>query len=222
VVSGGALRERRADDAHADFLAGIDGAPLAEPQLLRFQAGRRRRFWTGNCIAAELASGFLEPLESTSIHLATRAIFALLEHFPDRDFDPANIAAYNARLIEEIEHARDFLVLHYALSQRDGSAFWRQMRVMPLPGSLQERVELYRATGRIRPRTGDLFSDLSWFYLFKGMGVRPRGYDPLIDGVPGDAFAATLTRMAQERATACRGAIAHDRALPPGVTAPIS
>jgi tryptophan halogenase len=197
-----------------DFLAGIDGPPLAEPRILRFQAGRRQRFWDRNCIAIGLASGFLEPLESTSIHLATSGVFALLEHFPDLDFDPANVAAYNAHLIDEIERARDFIFLHYHLSERDDSAFWRQMRATPMPDSLRDRVEAYRATGRIRTRAGELFSDLSWFYVLDGMGVRPRRYDPLVDIVPSRQFAEIMARIRRETRDACRGAPAHDAALP--------
>ena len=209
-----------AEEARADFLAGIDGDPIAEPRLLRFTAGRRRRFWERNCIAVGLSSGFLEPLESTSIHLAISAVFALLEHFPDRDFDPCNIAAYNAALIEEIERARDFIFLHYHLSERDDSDFWRQMRAAPMPDTLRERVETFRATGRVRPCAGELFTDLSWFYIFEGMGVHPRAYDPLLDIVPRADFAAMLARLAEETAAACRGAPSHDFALPEAIRAP--
>jgi tryptophan halogenase len=207
-------------DAEADFLAGIDGKPIAEPRLLRFQAGRRRAFWTRNCIAVGLASGFLEPLESTSIHLAISAVYALLEHFPDRDFDAHNIAAYNSGLVEEIERARDFIFLHYHLSARDDSDFWRQMRATPMPDTLRERVEIYRATGRIRPRAGELFTDLSWFYVLDGMGVRPSAYDPLIDIVPPDHFASMLAQMARQTEEACRTAPSHDLALSRLITVP--
>ncbi len=197
-----------------DFLGGIDGAPLAEPRTLRFQAGRRRHFWDRNCVAVGLASGFLEPLESTSIHFAISGVFALLEHFPDRDFDPVNIAAYNAHLIDEIERARDFIFLHYHLSERDDSLFWRQMRATALPDTLAERIEGYRATGRVRTRPGELFSDLSWFYVLDGMGVRPRSYDPLLDIAPRRQFAEIMARIRHEIGDACRGAPAHDAVLP--------
>ena len=195
-----------------DFLAGIDGPPLAEPRTLRFRAGRRRLFWTQNCVAIGLASGFLEPLESTSIHLAIRGVMNLLEHFPDRDFDARNIAAYNDDLIDEVERARDFIVLHYCLNARDG-AFWHQMRSMALPDSLTDRIETYRATGRIRPRVGELFTDLSWFYIFEGLGLHPRTHDPLLDIVPRDTFANILTRIAQDTSTACEHAPKHETHL---------
>ena len=203
-----------AAQAHADFLAGIDGPPLAEPRILRFSAGRRRQLWDRNCIAVGLSSGFLEPLESTSIHFAISSIFALLEHFPDLDFDPANIAAYNDRLIEELDRARDFIFLHYCLNDRQGLDFWRQMRTTAMPDTLHDRVETYRATGRIRTKPHELFSDLSWFYVLEGMGVRPRAHDPLIDIVEPPIFAAILARMRQDMAAGCQAARPHDAMLP--------
>lgn len=214
-ASGAATREA----ALQDFLGSIDGPPLAEPRVLRFQAGRRRVFWARNCVAVGLSSGFLEPLESTSIHLAISGALQLLEHFPDRDFDCSNTAAYNAALTDEIERARDFIVLHYALSERDDTDFWRQMRAAPMPDTLRERVDTYRATGRVRPRAGELFSDLSWFYVLEGMGVRPGAYDPLMDIVPPPQFAAILARMAADTDAACRGAPTHDAQLPVALTA---
>ncbi len=198
-----------------DFLGQIDGEPLAAPRVLRFQAGRRETFWRGNCVAIGLASGFLEPLESTSIHLAISGILNLLEHFPDRDFDPGNIAAYNAELTDEVERIRDFIVLHYVLTERDDTDFWRQVRATPLPDTLQERLDVYRATGRVKPRPGELFTDLSWFYIFEGMGVRPASYDPLMDVVPSPRLRQMLDQIRGEVALACRDAPPHDAVLPP-------
>ena len=211
VYCSGATSDEAALD---DFLAGIDGPPLAPPRVLRFQAGRREVFWKANCVAIGLASGFLEPLESTSIHLAISGVLNLLEHFPDRDFDPALIAAYNAGLVEEVERVRDFIVLHYVLTERDDTAFWRQVRAIPWPDTLRERVDLYRATGRVRPRPGELFTDLSWFYVLEGMGVRPAAYDPLMDVVPAPRLAAMLGEIRRDVALACRDARPHDEALP--------
>ena len=200
-------------DAEAEFRSALGCEPTADTRLLRFQAGRRERSWVRNCVAVGLSSGFLEPLESTSIHLAISTVMALLEHFPDRDFDPRNIAACNAVLVDEIEQARDFIFLHYRMTERADSEFWRQMRATPMPDGLQERVELYQATGRIRVRPGELFTDLSWFYVLEGMGVRPRAYDPLIDVAPPPLFAGAISSMAAETAVACRGAPLQDRVL---------
>jgi tryptophan halogenase len=198
------------EEARADLLATVGGTPLAEPRLLRFTTGRRKQYWNRNCIALGLASGFLEPLESTSIHLVTSALYHLLEYFPDTSFDPANIAAYNAALIEECERVRDFIVLHYCLTQREDTPLWRYCRSMQLPDSLTERIELYRRTGRIRPRSSELFTDVSWFYIFEGLGVRPQSYDPLLDVVPAEAFRELLGSLASANASVVRSAPSHD------------
>jgi tryptophan 7-halogenase len=170
------------DSAALEDLLEEIGEPLAEPRLLRFTAGRRRRFWSRNCVALGLASGFLEPLESTSIQLVVNGLYNLLDHFPDRGFDQANIDSYNTELIEETERIRDFLILHYCLNQRDDAPFWQDCRSVRLPESLAQRIELYRGTGRIRAGARELFTDLSWFFIFEGMGVEPASLDPLIDG----------------------------------------
>lgn len=207
------------ETACRDLLAQVGETPLAEPRVLRFTTGRRRRFWNGNCIALGLASGFIEPLESTSIHLVMSGVYNLLEHFPDRDFDPANIAAYNAELIEEIERIRDFVVLHYCATEREDTAFWRHCRAMTLPDSLAERIAVYRASGRVRPRPGELFTDLSWFYVLDGLGVKPASYDPLMDVVPAGQLREILGRMAEATAAGLTGARPHDSYFPAPVRA---
>lgn len=182
IGNGYVYSSRHSSDTAAleDLLEEI-GEPLAEPRLLRFTAGRRRRFWSRNCVALGLASGFLEPLESTSIQLVVNGLHNLLDHFPDRAFDQANIDSYNTELIEEMERIRDFLILHYCLNQRDDAPFWQDCRAVRLPESLAQRIELYRGTGRIRPGARELFTDLSWFFIFEGLGVEPASLDPLID-----------------------------------------
>jgi tryptophan halogenase len=201
------------EEAVADLAATV-GTALGEPRLLRFTTGRRRLLWNGNCVALGLASGFLEPLESTSIHLVTSGLYHLLEHFPDRDFDQANIDTYNARAIEEIETIRDFLILHYCLVQREDSAFWRHCRSMAIPASLRERIALYRGTGRIRVRAGELFTDLSWFYILEGLGVQPAACDPLLD-VPGaDQLRGVLNSLAAATAALVASARPHDSYFP--------
>ncbi|MGC8519771.1 MAG: tryptophan halogenase family protein [Steroidobacteraceae bacterium] len=184
------------DTAAIDDLVGSIGTPLSAPRLLRFTAGHRRALWRHNCVALGLASGFLEPLESTSIQLVINGVFNLLDHFPDRRFDAANIAAYNRELIEELEHIRDFLILHYWASRRVDGPFWPEVRAIRLPDSLQERIALYQGTGRIRTRPNELFTDLSWFYIFVGLGLRPQSGDPLIDAA---AFAQARTVMRSVR-----------------------
>jgi tryptophan halogenase len=204
-------------DALEDLLAAVGKKTLAEPRYLRFVTGRRRQFWSHNCVALGLASGFLEPLESTSIHLVASGVYKLLEHFPDRAFAPENIASYNAESIDELERIRDFIVLHYCLTQRDDAPLWRDCRSMRIPDSLAQRIELYRRTGRIRIKAGELFSDLSWFYIFDGMGVRPASYDPLMDVVKDEQLRSILARLAQSTAAAVEPAPSHDSYFPPRV-----
>ncbi|MDP3801820.1 tryptophan halogenase family protein [Brevundimonas sp.] len=170
------------DQPALDELArAVGGDFLAEPRQLRFTTGRRRAFWKGNVVALGLASGFMEPLESTSIHLVTSGLYKLLDHFPDRSFEPANIAAYNAALIEEYETIRDFILVHYCLSERRDTPFWRDVTSQPLPDSLKARIDLYRASGRCPFRQGDLFVDVNWYYVLHGLGLRPRRPDPLTE-----------------------------------------
>ena len=198
------------EQAHTDLVSTCGAKPLADPRFLRFVTGRRKLFWNRNCVALGLASGFLEPLESTSIHLVTSGMYHLLEHFPDRGFDPANIQSYNSELIEESERIRDFIVLHYHLTRRDDAPLWRYCRSMAIPDALQERIDLYRGTGRIRPRAGELFTDLSWFYIFEGLGVRPNGYDRLLDVIPTAKLSEILASMARATAAVAKDAPPHD------------
>jgi len=166
--------------------------------------------WNRNCVALGLAAGFLEPLESTSIHLVTSGLYHLLEHFPDRRFDQVTIDSYNAEVIEECERIRDFIVLHYCLTQREDGPLWRQCRSMTLPDTLAQRIELYRRTGRIRVRSGELFTDLSWFHVFNGMGVRPQGYDPLVDVVSVEKLREVMQSLARSTAEQTAAAPPHD------------
>ena len=198
------------EDACADLLGVIGTPPLAEPRFLRFTTGRRKVFWSGNCIALGLASGFLEPLESTSIHLVSSGIYHLLEHYPDTHFDQSNIDSYNAEVTHEFERIRDFLVLHYCLTQREDAPLWRYCRSMTVPDTLLQRIELYRGTGRVRWRAGELFTDTSWFYIFEGLGVTPRHYDPLLDVVTLDKLEEILASLAAGTAAVQRAAPAHD------------
>jgi tryptophan halogenase len=181
VGNGYVYSSRHLDDQAAldDLMRQVGGDFLAEPRQLRFKTGRRTAFWKGNVVALGLASGFLEPLESTSIHLVTSALYKLLDHFPDRSFDPANIAAYNTALIEEFETIRDFILAHYCLSERRDTPFWRDVTSQALPDNLEARIDLYRATGRCPARAGDLFADVNWYYVLHGLGLRPRTPDPL-------------------------------------------
>jgi len=168
-------------EAQERLLGNLTGKALADPLLVRFTTGRRRKFWNKNCVALGLAAGFVEPLESTSIHMIQRGIAMLLQHFPDRRFEPADIERYNKLFVFEYERIRDFLILHYLPSERGDSAFWRHCRALPVPDSLQAKLDLFRAYGRIVREDTELFPVQSWLYIFIGNNILPRGYDPMAD-----------------------------------------
>ena len=180
------------DEATAILMANLDGKPTAEPRPIRFTTGRRQQFWVGNCVAVGLSSGFMEPLESTSIHLIHTAISRIIGYFPHRGFEAADIAAYNAVTATEYERIRDFLILHYKVTRRDDSAFWNYCRTMPIPDSLQLKMDLFAANGRTLRESDDLFTEMSWLQVMVGQGVMPRGYHPFADLRTADEVAAYL------------------------------
>jgi len=169
------------DQAVVGLLERLEGPRLSEPRLLRFKAGRRASAWVGNCVALGLAAGFLEPLESTSIHLVQTGLARLFALFPDRDYDPVISAEYNRLTAIESERVRDFLIFHYAASQRDDTAFWRHCRALPVPESLAHKRELFSKTGRISVLEHETFEPASWLALFTGMQVWPDRYEPVVD-----------------------------------------
>jgi tryptophan halogenase len=202
------------DAAQTELLQALDDPPGAEPRSLRFTPGRRTRAWVGNCVAIGLASGFLEPLESTSIQLICAGVFNLLDHFHDRSFSPALAASYNAELAQDMEQIRDFLILHYALTTRRDTPFWRDVAHAPLPDSLQARIELYRAGGIVRHQPRDLFTEPSWFYVFDGMGVVPRHTDRMLDVIEPARLAAMLDRICRDTQAAAARGVPHAALFP--------
>ena len=170
----------RDEEAQRILLSSIEGRALRDPLSLRFTTGRRRLSWNKNCVAVGLSAGFLEPLESTGIHLIQRGIALLWQFFPDRRFKQTDIDRYNRQLGFEYERIRDFLIVHYNKTQRAGD-FWGHCRNMQLPDSLQERLDLFRSYGRIVRDENELFNVQSWLFLFVGQDVRPESYDPRAD-----------------------------------------
>ncbi len=167
--------------AQEELMSSLEGKALANPLNLRFATGRRKSFWNKNCVAIGLSAGFLEPLESTSIHLIQRGIAVLLKLFPDRDFRSADIDRYNKIFASEYQRVRDFLFIHYRMTERDDSELWRHCRNIAPPDSLQERIDLFSSYGRIEREDNELFPVQSWLYVLIGQNVMPSGYDPLAD-----------------------------------------
>ena len=187
-------------EAESILMANLDGKALAEPRHLSFRTGRARSFWVRNCVAVGLASGFLEPLESTSIHLIHMAVARILNFFPrfgEGGFDAADIAEYNALTQREYENIRDFLVLHYKLTRRQDSAFWNYCRCMPIPERLQRKMDLFASNGRLYREGEELFAEVSWLQVMLGQGLKPRAYHPFADLLPEAEVMAYLNNVEQ-------------------------
>jgi tryptophan halogenase len=180
------------DDAHRTLVENLDGVMLGEPRPLRFTTGRREMFWYKNCISLGLASGFLEPLESTSIHLIQSNISRLIELFPTRAFEPAAIAEYNRRVGHEFELIRDFLILHYHQTSREDSEFWRYCANMEIPDSLAAKMDLFRGNGLLHKDADDLFRESSWVQVMVGQGLQPAGYHTMADRLSAEQLAGFL------------------------------
>ena len=179
------------------LLSNIEGAPLNEPKIIHFRTGRRRKQWNRNCLALGLASGFLEPLESTSIHLIQQGIVRFLRMFPTNgEVIEQDIAEFNRQADFDIEHIRDFIILHYHVTERNDTAFWRHCTQMDVPESLRHRIDLFRRTGRVFREGNELFDD-SWQQVMIGQGLMPQRYHPLVDTMSKAELETLLTQTKQ-------------------------
>ncbi|HET9638454.1 MAG TPA: tryptophan halogenase family protein [Allosphingosinicella sp.] len=185
------------DEAASTLLANLDGEPLAALNPLRFLAGKRRQVWKKNCVALGLAAGFLEPLESTSIHLVQSGIARLLALFPTHRFEDADIAEFNAQTDFEWEKVRDFIFLHYRLNRREGE-LWRRCREVEPPASLAHKIELFESHGAIIRYNQELFNEISWLQVMYGQGLRPRGHHPLADQPTGKELALLIDSASRQ------------------------
>lgn len=182
-------------DAEAQLLASLEGEALAQPRHLAFTAGRRKLAWNANVVSLGLSSGFVEPLESTSIQLIQSGIAKLLALFPDRRFDPHERDEYNRQMQELFEDVRDFVILHYKATRRDDSEFWNHCRTMDVPDSLAARLDLWRSKGRLFREGRELFQTASWVAVLLGQGIVPEELEPMVGAVD-PAFAAdAIERM---------------------------
>ena len=183
------------EDALKTLEKTLDGAPTQQPNFIRFRPGRRKRIWNKNVVAIGLSSGFLEPLESTSIHMIQAGITKLLALFPDRGFDPVEIAEYNRLTILQVELIRDFIILHFHANNRP-EPYWKALREMEIPADLKRKMDLFRASGRLFQSDYDLFAEPSWIAVLLGQGVIPRRHDPLVDQYDEAFLKAQLARLA--------------------------
>ncbi|MDM7984202.1 MAG: tryptophan 7-halogenase [Maricaulis sp.] len=169
------------DEATHQLMSTLDGPALAEPKQLFFKTGRRKKFWNRNVVSIGLSAGFLEPLESTSIHLIQEGITTLIELFPRDGVNPLDINEYNARMGLNFERVRDFLLLHYVATQRDDSEMWRYFQAMELPDSLQEKLSAWNARGYVLQYEFGVFLPPSWVAVMHGQNLIPEGHDPRVD-----------------------------------------
>lgn len=190
-----------ADDAAKDRLLGsVAGETLTKPNFLKFAAGVRREQWVKNCIAVGLSGGFVEPLESTAIHLIQRAVLRLIRMLPMSEVSQRDIDEFNDQQLTDIVQIRDFLILHYKVTERRDSEFWRYVADMPIPDSLAQKIELFRETGRVFRKNEELFQENSWIQVMLGQGVVPRSHHPIATKLS-DSELAGLLSMIRDRVT---------------------
>lgn len=192
------------DEAAHQLMTSLEGPALAEPKQLFFKTGRRNKFWNRNVVAIGLSAGFLEPLESTSIHLIQEGITALVELFPTTEINPLDIAEYNTHMALNFERVRDFLLLHYVATQRDDSEMWRFFRSMELPQSLQEKIAAWSSRGYLLKYEFGVFLPPSWIAVMLGQNLLPEGYDPRVDRYADGDLVREMERVRLETEAAVR------------------
>lgn len=189
------------DEARARLLGAVEGEVLIEPRKIRYRTGRRLRVWEKNCIALSLASGFVEPLESTTLHLIMTGLTRLMQQFPSQGISAAVVDRYNDQSRRELEAVRDFIILHYHLNQRD-EPFWRERREMTIPDTLQARIALFEEAAQTYQGGDDLFRTGSWLQVMLGQGLRPRAHHPMARIMPRDQLGNALRDIKRNIATA--------------------
>ena len=185
------------DEAIATLHKNMPGEKQGEPRLLKWTNGKRKKSWNKNCVAIGLSAGFLEPLESTGLHLIQSAISRLLSLFPDKSFRQADIDTFNKFTDFDIDRVRDFIILHYKVTEREDSPFWKSCRDMEIPEALQHKINLFQSQGRIFREGNELFNELSWLSVLQGQGVVAESYHPLVDNMPEKEQQIQLARMKQ-------------------------
>ncbi|MDK2768669.1 MAG: tryptophan 7-halogenase [Sphingomonas sp.] len=197
------------DAALERLLGNIEGEPLTPPNKIRFQTGARRKQWHRNCIAIGLSGGFMEPLESTSIHLIQRAILRLIRMMPQGAISPRDVAEFNDQQFQDMEQIRDFLILHYKVTDRRDSPFWRQCAAMDVPDTLRQKIELFRDTARVFRRNEELFAENSWVQVMLGQGIEPKAWHPIAGKLNDDELDRLLGMIRQDVTRTVAGLPAH-------------
>lgn len=186
------------DEALNMLLSSVDGKVLTEPNVIKFKTGRRKKSWNKNCVAIGLASGFLEPLESTSIHMIMTALTRLLQLFPHGEIKQSTVDEYNSQAESEYVRIRDFIILHYKATERDDSPFWRYCRDMEIPNDLKHRMALFKDFGRSNQVEGELFRLDSWTQVMLGQGIMPSSYHPIVELMSEKELQSFLSSVAAE------------------------
>jgi tryptophan halogenase len=181
--------------ATQSLLENIDGDTLTDPLHIKFRTGQRRKHWSKNCVALGLSAGFIEPLESTSIHLIQRGILRLIQLFPTNGIHAADSEEFNRQTNLETQSIRDFIILHYHVNERQDSRFWRYCRDMSIPDTLAHRIELFKEGGRFFHEGDELFGEFSWTQVMLGQGIMPRSYHPIVDLMSANELKAFLDNI---------------------------
>ena len=171
------------DEAASILLANLDSQTSDDPRPLRFTTGRCREFWHKNCLALGLASGFMEPLESTSIHLIQSCVSRFVRHFPSSNKDEVTAQHFNRESLFEFDRIRDFIILHYKVNQREGEELWDACRHMEVPEGLAYRMKLFRQGAQVYRELGELFTEAAWVQLLVGQNLEPKNYHRLADNI---------------------------------------
>jgi tryptophan halogenase len=210
------------DEATAKLLSRLEGEPLMTPKILKFVTGKRRKFWNKNVVAIGLASGFMEPLESTSIHLIQSAIARLTAFWPHQGFDAKDIEEFNAHSDFEFEKIRDFLILHYCVTERTDTPFWNYVRTMDLPESLKRKMALFQSNGRVFRQAEELFAEPSWIQVMIGQRMMPKGYNAMVDAIDETALLRHVDTVRGVVANCVRAMPTHEEFIARHCAAPIA
>jgi tryptophan halogenase len=183
------------DEAKKSLLNNVEGQPINEARVIKFRTGRRSQQWVKNCVAVGLSSGFLEPLESTSIHLIQNSVLRLVRMFPAMEIDPVEVRQFNNETTAEIENIRNFIILHYKVNQRSDSKYWIDCREMAIPEHLAHKIALFESNARVVRENNEMFRECSWAAVMLGQGLVPGGYHPFVDNLNDQQLHALMAEV---------------------------